>query len=117
MTRLGALTTAEVGDDRVLLLPLGSTEQHGPHLPLDTDTVIASVARTGRLLAVGEAFPWGGVTAEVVSGLSLVSKNALHRVLGGNPRVVGAGQPQRLFASHALEPDQHVLQGVVQSVA
>ena len=40
MTRLGALTTAEVGDDRVLLLPLGSTEQHGPHLPLDTDTVI-----------------------------------------------------------------------------
>jgi pyruvate dehydrogenase E1 component beta subunit/2-oxoisovalerate dehydrogenase E1 component beta subunit len=35
--------------------------------PLDTDTVIASVARTGRLLAVGEAFPWGGVTAEVVA--------------------------------------------------
>lgn len=35
--------------------------------PLDTDTVVASVARTGRLLAVGEAFPWGGVTAEVVS--------------------------------------------------
>jgi pyruvate/2-oxoglutarate/acetoin dehydrogenase E1 component len=35
--------------------------------PLDTDTVIASVARTGRLLAIGEAFPWGGVTAEVVS--------------------------------------------------
>jgi len=35
--------------------------------PLDTDTVLASVARTGRLLAVGEAFPWGGVTAEVVA--------------------------------------------------
>ena len=35
--------------------------------PLDTDTVIASVARTGRLLAIGESFPWGGVTAEVVS--------------------------------------------------
>ena len=35
--------------------------------PLDMDTVIASVARTGRLLALGEAFPWGGVTAEVVS--------------------------------------------------
>lgn len=35
--------------------------------PLDTDTVIASVARTGRILAVGEAFPWGGVTAEVVA--------------------------------------------------
>jgi pyruvate dehydrogenase E1 component beta subunit/2-oxoisovalerate dehydrogenase E1 component beta subunit len=35
--------------------------------PLDTDTVIASVARTGRLLCVGEAWPWGGVTAEVVA--------------------------------------------------
>jgi acetoin:2,6-dichlorophenolindophenol oxidoreductase subunit beta len=35
--------------------------------PLDTDTILASVARTGRLLAVGEAFPWGGVTAEIVS--------------------------------------------------
>jgi pyruvate dehydrogenase E1 component beta subunit/2-oxoisovalerate dehydrogenase E1 component beta subunit len=35
--------------------------------PLDTDTVVASVARTGRLLAVGEAWPWGGVTAEVVA--------------------------------------------------
>jgi acetoin:2,6-dichlorophenolindophenol oxidoreductase subunit beta len=35
--------------------------------PLDTDTVMASVARTGRLLCVGEAWPWGGVTAEVVS--------------------------------------------------
>ena len=35
--------------------------------PLDTDTVLASVARTGRLLALGEAMPWGGVTAEVVS--------------------------------------------------
>ncbi|MFQ3577522.1 MAG: transketolase C-terminal domain-containing protein [Verrucomicrobiia bacterium] len=35
--------------------------------PLDTDTILASVARTGRLLAVGEAFPFGGVTAEVVA--------------------------------------------------
>ena len=35
--------------------------------PLDTDTVLASVARTGRLLAVGEAWPWGGVTAEIVA--------------------------------------------------
>jgi acetoin:2,6-dichlorophenolindophenol oxidoreductase subunit beta len=35
--------------------------------PLDTDTVIASVSRTGRLLAVGEAWPWGGVTSEVIA--------------------------------------------------
>ena len=35
--------------------------------PLDTETVLASVARTGRLLSVGESFPWGGVTAEVIA--------------------------------------------------
>ncbi|MEM7698115.1 MAG: transketolase C-terminal domain-containing protein [Verrucomicrobiota bacterium] len=35
--------------------------------PLDTDTILGSVARTGRLLCVGESFPWGGVNAEVIS--------------------------------------------------
>ena len=35
--------------------------------PIDTDTILASVARTGRLLVVGEAWPWGGVAAEVVA--------------------------------------------------
>jgi acetoin:2,6-dichlorophenolindophenol oxidoreductase subunit beta len=35
--------------------------------PLDTDTIMASVARTGRLLCVGEAWPWGGVTAEIIA--------------------------------------------------
>jgi pyruvate dehydrogenase E1 component beta subunit/2-oxoisovalerate dehydrogenase E1 component beta subunit len=38
--------------------------------PLDTDTVLASVARTGRLLCVGESWPWGGVTAEVIARVS-----------------------------------------------
>jgi creatinine amidohydrolase len=34
----------------ILAVPLGSTEQHGPHLPLDTDTRIA-VALAARLAA------------------------------------------------------------------
>ena len=38
--------------------------------PLDTDTVLASVARTGRLLCVSEEWPWGGVTAEVIARVS-----------------------------------------------
>jgi len=45
VTRLANLTWVEVdirtGQEPVLLVPLGSTEQHGPHLPLGTDTSIA----------------------------------------------------------------------------
>jgi mycofactocin precursor peptide peptidase len=44
--RLGERTWTEVGSGRTLLVPVGSTEQHGPHLPLDTDTrIAAAVAR------------------------------------------------------------------------
>ncbi len=42
---IGDLTSAEVGSalraTSVLCLPVGSMEQHGPHLPLNTDTVLA----------------------------------------------------------------------------
>jgi creatinine amidohydrolase len=48
----------EVGDipRRVLVVPVGSLEQHGPHLPLDTDTRIAvAVARRACAGRVGVA--------------------------------------------------------------
>lgn len=40
----------EAGPRRLLVVPLGSLEQHGPHLPLDTDTRIAC-AVAGRACA------------------------------------------------------------------
>jgi len=43
--------------------------------PIDTDTILASVARTGRVLVVSEDFPWGGVAAEVVAR---VASEGLH---------------------------------------
>lgn len=55
---LGELTSPEisrlVSKTSILCLPLGSLEQHGPHLPLDTDTVLAEaftqaiIARCGK---------------------------------------------------------------------
>ena len=45
--------------------------------PLDTDTIMASVARTGRLLCVGESWPWGGVTAEVIARVATEGFNLL----------------------------------------
>ena len=41
MRVLGDQAWPDVRTDAVLLIPLGSTEQHGPHLPLSTDTDIA----------------------------------------------------------------------------
>jgi pyruvate/2-oxoglutarate/acetoin dehydrogenase E1 component len=38
--------------------------------PLDIDTVLSSVARTSRLLCVGESWPWGGVNAEVIANVA-----------------------------------------------
>lgn len=38
---MGELTSADAGGTAVLLVPLGSVEQHGPHLPLSTDSAIA----------------------------------------------------------------------------
>ncbi len=35
--------------------------------PLDTETVVASLRRTGRLVVVDEAWPFGGVAAELVA--------------------------------------------------
>ncbi|MFF2846071.1 mycofactocin biosynthesis peptidyl-dipeptidase MftE [Streptomyces sp. NPDC058001] len=52
MTRLAALTWPEVaarasGGGPVLAVPVGATEQHGPHLPLSTDTDIAVALAEG----------------------------------------------------------------------
>lgn len=42
-SKLGNSTARQLRDlSPALIIPLGSTEQHGPHLPVDTDTRIAS---------------------------------------------------------------------------
>jgi creatinine amidohydrolase/Fe(II)-dependent formamide hydrolase-like protein len=50
---VGDLTSEEIAatlrPDSVLCLPMGSMEQHGPHLPLNTDTVLAE-AFTHRIV-------------------------------------------------------------------
>ena len=55
---------AAVAGGSILVMPLGSTEQHGPHLPLGTDSDVA-VALADRLAAarpdvlVAPALPYG----------------------------------------------------------
>jgi creatinine amidohydrolase len=52
------------GGDVVLAVPIGSTEQHGPHLPLSTDTDIAValvslLARARPTVLAAPALPYG----------------------------------------------------------
>lgn len=63
------LTWPEVNEaveaGKVVLLPIGSVEQHGPHLPLDTDNLlaravcVAAAERAPRELLVMPTIPYG----------------------------------------------------------
>lgn len=63
-SHLAARSWPEAGDVSLLAVPLGSTEQHGHHLPLDTDTRIAA-ALAARLaervpgVVVAPPLPYG----------------------------------------------------------
>ncbi len=61
MTDLARAAWPELPGRPLLAVPLGSVEQHGPHLPLATDTVVAeAVVRAARLDAVvAPAVPYG----------------------------------------------------------
>jgi mycofactocin system creatininase family protein len=50
---LGSRTSPSLSPGSVVIVPVGSLEQHGPHLPLDTDSTIAEAVavRAGELLA------------------------------------------------------------------
>jgi creatinine amidohydrolase len=56
--RLGALRapqlTAAITPDSILVQPLGAFEQHGPHLPFDTDLVIAEHVAAAAVDRVGD---------------------------------------------------------------
>lgn len=60
MPDLAELTRDDVADlapRSVLVLPIGAVEQHGPHLPLITDTLIAGTVAERAVAALGDRVP------------------------------------------------------------
>lgn len=84
---LADLSWPEVPADALLVVPLGATEQHGPHLPLSTDTDVAD-ALAHRLAAVrpealvAPALPYGASGEhEAFPGTLSIGQEALELVL------------------------------------
>lgn len=89
-------------DGSVLVVPVGSIEQHGPHMPVATDVLLAdAVARGGADAAADDGVPvlvtppvwagssdhhlhWGGtITIEVVTLLSMLNQIARSALQNG----------------------------------
>ena len=126
---LSAASWPRVPADAVVLVPIGSTEQHGPHLPFDTDTVIAlAVAagvaeRLGRGAVVAPALAFGAsgehqsfagtvsighealrfVLLELVRSLSTwAGRVVLVNGHGGNVTTLASAVPQLVAEGHRV---------------
>jgi hypothetical protein len=99
----------------------GQARVHGEPLPVPVDAV-AQAAHLAQDLPAGLGLPLPDplgepLPAQIVPGQALLGQFPLDHVLGGDPGVVHARQPQRRVALHAAAADQRVHQRVIQRVA
>ena len=126
MRELAGATWPQAAGAGVVVVPMGSIEQHGPHLPLDTDAVIATAvaqrvvdALPGALLA--PALPYGASGEhQSFPGTSSIGGEALQHTIvelvrsirtwagrvvivnghGGNVAALGAAVDQLVAEGH-----------------
>lgn len=86
---LGTLTSTHLGPrSPMILVPLGSIEQHGPHLPLDTDIRIATAVAAAAVERLGDGallappIPYGAAGEhQSFPGTISIGTDALSRLL------------------------------------
>jgi creatinine amidohydrolase len=129
--RIAELTSPEaaqaVGKNAILCLPIGSLEQHGPHLPLNTDTVLAEafteaiVARWGDVYDLWQlpALPLGlsreHAWASGTISLSVATMTALLREVAGE--IARALPARNLVAINGHGGNRGILEALARELA
>lgn len=118
--KLAELTYEEVaticaGGRAVAIVPVGSVEPHGPHLPLDTDTTISETCASRAVLllsgkgiqaVIAPSLPYGVTDyAQGFAGAIGVPAEALTAMLHGiAQKLLGTGFAHVCFVNNHLEP-------------
>jgi mycofactocin precursor peptide peptidase len=105
VTVLGERTWTDAGGRPTLLVPVGSLEQHGPHLPLDTDARIAAAIAhraadaDARLLVAPPVAYGASGEHEAFPGTLSIGHEALRAVLVELGRSAGRWAGRLLFVN------------------
>lgn len=101
----GPDATARLGDDSTVIVPVGAIEQHGPHMPLSVDYVIADEAAKAVIRQLGDdldvwmvpTLPYSKSNEHAWSkGTIWLSNDTMHRVLDDIARCVAFSGAKRL---------------------
>jgi creatinine amidohydrolase len=119
MRRLGELSWSEAAAERarepIVLLPVGATEAHGPHLPLATDAILSEelAARAGAaleaegravLIAPTIAYAIAEYAAAFAGTISLQAETATALIADVCSSLVGQGFTRVCLVNSHLEP-------------
>ena len=127
--RLKEMRPAEIeavlARDQRLIVPIGTCEQHGPHMPLGCDTIIVEKladdlsAEFGVLRAPTVEYGVNVITEREYAGNGSVSRKTLHRMLNDLVATWEASGAREfiLLTAHEHDPHLEALSTLITSVA